>query len=66
MMDDIENCDPKNIYLNMTTGELECLPGVNVAPQGYSQILPEVTVRQKNWWVKYVVIAIATYYLVKK
>jgi hypothetical protein len=65
-MDSIENCDPLNLFVNNATGQLECLPGTIVAPDGYSQLIPEVTVRPKNWWVKYALIGIAAYYLVKK
>jgi len=65
-MDSIETCDPKNVFLNMATGQLECLPGVLIPPAGYSQLAPEVTVRPKNWWVKYVLAAAALYYATKK
>lgn len=65
-MDNIDNCDPKNIFLNMNTGKLECLPGVLIPPTGYSQLLPEVDVKPKNWWVKYALMAAAAWYLIKR
>lgn len=65
-MDNIETCDPKNLFLNMETGQLECLPGVLIPPQGYSQLLPETKVRPKNWWLKYVLLGIAAYYVMKR
>ena len=39
---DIENCDPKSVFLILTTGGIECLPGVLIPPAGYSQLAPEV------------------------
>jgi len=63
---DIDNCNPLNIYLNLDTNKIECLPGVLIPPAGYSQILPEATVRPKNWWVKYALIAAAALILLKK
>lgn len=65
-MDNIENCNPLNIFINNATGLPECLPGVNVAPDGYSQPIPEVTVRPKNWWIKYAVLGVAAYMLIKR
>ena len=63
---ELENCDPKSVFLNLTTGQLECIPGTIIPPQGYSQILPEATVKPKNWWVKYALLGVAAYYLLKK
>ena len=44
---ELENCDPKYIYLNLTTGDLECFPGELIPRDGYSQLGPEVTVKPK-------------------
>ena len=62
----IDNCDDKNIFLNLTTGELECLPGVLIPPTGYSQLVPTTDVRPKKRYWKFILIALAGYYLLKK
>jgi len=63
---DIENCDPKSVFLNLTTGGIECLPGVLIPPAGYSQLAPEVTVKPKPQYWKYALGVLAIYYLIKK
>lgn len=45
---DIDNCDPLSVFLNLETGQIECLPGVLIPPPGYSQLGPEVTVTPEN------------------
>lgn len=45
---ELDNCNPLNLFLNMQTGQLECLPGVLIPPPGYSQLAPEVTVTPES------------------
>ena len=66
MDNSIENCDPLNRYLNLTTFKEECLPGVIIPPPGYTQLLPEVPVKPKINWINYALIGIAAYYILKK
>jgi hypothetical protein len=63
---DLDNCDEKNIFLNLTTGDLECLPGVLIPPTGYSQLVPTTDVRPKPKYWKWALLAVGLYAVLKK
>ncbi len=62
---DIQDCNELNIFLNLSTNQLECLPGVLVAPPGYSQLLPATDVKPKFKY-KWLLILLGVYVLAKK
>lgn len=66
MNNDIQNCDPLNIFMNVNTGQLECLPGVLIPPPGYTQLIPAVDVSPKNNNWKYVMAVIIALMILKK
>lgn len=66
---DIDNCNPLNVYLNLNTGKIECLPGVIIPPPGYSQIGPETTVTPNTTLAKIpalIVLGVLAYFALKK
>lgn len=65
-MEDLKYCDPLNVYINNSTLKPECIPGTLIPPQGYSQVIPEVLVKPKPNWIKYALLGVAAYVLLKK
>lgn len=61
----LNNCPQENIFINLTTWENECLPGVLIPPAGYSQPIPEVTVTPGIPWGKIGLFALAALVLYK-
>lgn len=62
----IDNCKDIYLYINNSTGQLECLPGEVLPPPGYSQILDTVPVSPKKNYKPLLLLAIGALLLMSK